>query len=305
MGTHNHLHASEHVNGTDDIQDASTSVKGLMTAANWNKLNGIEAGADVTDGTNVAAAGATMDADTSLVGNGYFLDEDNMASNDATKVPSQQSVKAYVDSAVVGLYDHKGAYDASLNSPDLDTSPSGILKGDAYTVSVAGNFFTEAVEVGDVLIADQDDPTLLTHWTRVNKNISFGTSAGTACEGNDSRLSDSRTPTTHASTHVSGGGDSIKLDDLATPDDNTDLDVSTSAHGLCPKAPNDATKFLDGSGSFSYPQQLETAAGATPVDTDVSTWANDTHGFVVGTGGRVWLAFKNATDVYYVELTAL
>ena len=78
---------------------------------------------------------------------------------------------AYVDAAVVGLYDHKGAYNASTNSPDLDTSPSGILKGDAYTVSVAGTFFTAAVDAGDVLIADQDSPTLESHWTIVNRNI--------------------------------------------------------------------------------------------------------------------------------------
>jgi hypothetical protein len=48
-----------------------------------------------------------------------------------------------------------------------------------------------------------------------------------------------------------------------------------------------------------------TAAGATPVDSDVSAWANDTLGVVVGTGGRVFAAYKNAADVYYVELTAL
>lgn len=78
---------------------------------------------------------------------------------------------AYVDSAVAGLYDHKGAYNASTNSPDLDTSPSGVLKGDAYTVSVAGTFFTAAVDAGDVLIADQDSPTLESHWTIVNRNI--------------------------------------------------------------------------------------------------------------------------------------
>ena len=45
----------------------------------------------------------------------------------------------------------------------------------------------------------------------------------------------------------------IKLDDLAAPDDNTDLDVSTSAHGLCPKAPNDSSVFLDGTGAWSTP----------------------------------------------------
>lgn len=85
------------------------------------------------------------------------------------------ATEAYVDAAVAGLYDHKGGYDASANSPDLDTSPSGILKGDAYTVSTAGTFFTAAVDAGDVLIADQDSPTLETHWTIVNRNIDEST----------------------------------------------------------------------------------------------------------------------------------
>jgi hypothetical protein len=53
-------HASTHVNGTDDIQSATASQKGLATAAQITKLDGIEAGADVTDATNVAAAGAVM-----------------------------------------------------------------------------------------------------------------------------------------------------------------------------------------------------------------------------------------------------
>lgn len=85
----------------DDIDDTSTTNK-FTTASDISKLAGIEAGADVTDATNVAAAGATMDSDTSLAGNGYFLDEDNMVSDDATKVPSQQSVKAYVDTGLAG-----------------------------------------------------------------------------------------------------------------------------------------------------------------------------------------------------------
>ena len=35
--------------------------------------------------------------------------------------------------------------------------------------------------------------------------------------------------------------------------DNTTLDVSTTKHGYVPKAPNDATKFLDGTGAYSTP----------------------------------------------------
>jgi hypothetical protein len=69
--------------------------------------------------------------------------------------------------------------------------------------------------------------------------------------GLSGELADAQTPKTHASSHQSGGADAIKLDDLAAPDDNTDLNVSTSKHGLTPKAPNDTTKFLRGDAAWS------------------------------------------------------
>ena len=65
----------------------------------------------------------------------------------------------------------QGFYNAATNTPDLDVAPSGIDHGFSYEVSADGDFFTEAVVAGDVLTANQDDPTLLTHWTRTNKNI--------------------------------------------------------------------------------------------------------------------------------------
>lgn len=60
------------------------------------KVATIETNADVTDATNVAAAGAVMEADTSTASMGFVIDEDDMSSDSATKVPTQQSVKAYV-----------------------------------------------------------------------------------------------------------------------------------------------------------------------------------------------------------------
>lgn len=45
----------------------------------------------------------------------------------------------------------------------------------------------------------------------------------------------------------------IKLDDLGTPDDNTDLDATTSYHGLLPKLSGDSATFLNGLGSFATP----------------------------------------------------
>jgi hypothetical protein len=43
-------------------------------------------------------------------------------------------------------------------------------------------------------------------------------------------------PSGHKTTHQAGGSDAIKLDDLTTPDDNTDLNASNSRHGLVLKA---------------------------------------------------------------------
>lgn len=156
--------------------DTSTfTVDGRDVSDDGDKLDTIESNADVTDATNVAAAGATMDADTSLAGNGYFLDEDNMASDDATKVPSQQSVKAFVESeiatAVTNGMTYKGSYDADANTPDLDSTPIATAVGDTYTVTVAGDFFTAAVEIGDVLIAETTNPTTEAEWTIVQSNL--------------------------------------------------------------------------------------------------------------------------------------
>jgi hypothetical protein len=72
----------------------------------------------------------------------------------------------------------------------------------------------------------------------------------------DATLDDSgdpRDPNAHASSHQSGGGDAIKLDDLAAPDDNTDLNATTSAHGLLPKLGGGTTNYLRADGSWAAP----------------------------------------------------
>lgn len=53
--------------------------------------------------TAVDNAGAVMNTDTSTASMSFVIDEDNMVSDSATKVPTQQSVKAYVD-ADTSLY---------------------------------------------------------------------------------------------------------------------------------------------------------------------------------------------------------
>jgi len=61
------------------------------------------------------------------------------------------------------------------------------------------------------------------------------------------------TPAAHKTTHQSTGSDEIKLDDLGTPDDNTNLNASITVHGLLPKLDNNASNFLNGQGNWASP----------------------------------------------------
>ena len=83
--------------------------------------------------------------------------------------------KDYVDNAVVGGLVYQGGYNATLNTPDLDSGTSiAVSKGWTYTVTVQGLFFTELVRVGDVLISEVDQAagaSALANWTTVQNNI--------------------------------------------------------------------------------------------------------------------------------------
>lgn len=65
----------------------------------------------------------------------------------------------------------------------------------------------------------------------------------------------------------------IKLDDLGAPDNNTDLNASITKHGLCPKYPNDATKYLDGTGAYTTPPGAGDVVGpAGATDSNIAEW---------------------------------
>jgi hypothetical protein len=89
-----------------------------------------------------------------------------------TSIPTEKAVRDAIGTALSGGVEYKGGYNATTNTPDLETPGAGtVFQGDMYTVTNAGDFFTEAVDVGDVLIAETDDPSALGDWTRVNRNI--------------------------------------------------------------------------------------------------------------------------------------
>ena len=75
-----------------------------------------------------------------------FVDEDNMASNSATLVPTQQSVKAYVDTQLTAQdLDFQGDSGGAL-SIDLDSETLDIAGGTGIDTSGSGNTLTVAID---------------------------------------------------------------------------------------------------------------------------------------------------------------
>ena len=133
-------------------------------------------------------SGATVISDVDVNGNGHVtgFQTRNLTAGDvgaavindsvtnAINTWSSNKIQSEIDAinnTISGALVYKSGYDASTNSPNLDSTPSGILQGFTYTVTVAGTFFTEDVQPGDMIIAETDDPELLSDWTVVNKNI--------------------------------------------------------------------------------------------------------------------------------------
>lgn len=88
------------------------------------------------------------------------------------------SAEAYADALVVGLWDDRGNYNASVNaypSSGGSGTAGAILKGDIWTISVAGTLPTgQVVEVGDTVRALIDTPAnLQANWAIGQNNIGY------------------------------------------------------------------------------------------------------------------------------------
>jgi len=120
------------------VAEATSTIAGLMSTTHHDKLDGIETGADVTDATNVNAAGAVMNSDTSTASMSFVVDEDAMGSNSATKVPTQQSVKAYVDNQVAAAGASGGGSDQIFYENDQAVTSNYTIDSNKNAVT-AGN----------------------------------------------------------------------------------------------------------------------------------------------------------------------
>ncbi len=102
---------------------------------------------------------------TAVSGSG-IKDEDNMSSNSATHLATQQSIKAYVDSQITAE-DLDFAADSGSSSVDLDNQTFTIAGGSQITSSASGQAVT--------LTIGSDPATLAGSETLTNKTFTTGT----------------------------------------------------------------------------------------------------------------------------------
>ena len=90
--------------------------------------------------------------------------------------------KRYVDQSNIGQSVFQGGYNADTNTPDLDVSPAtDIKKGFFWAVTVTGDFFTETVQPGDLIYADQDNPgATFGNWVVVQSGQDIATAGAQA-----------------------------------------------------------------------------------------------------------------------------
>ena len=181
--------------------NAAKIVKGAEIDTEFNNI--ATASATKANANNAALTGTTVFAtlsDGTIAITGW-VDEDNMASNSAVLIPTQQSVKAYVDSNVTAQ-DLDVTDGTTSIDIDLDSESLGILGGTGVTSTASGTGVTLAI---DSTVATLTGTQTLTNKTLTTPTIltSFTIGSATITEA-ELEILDGATVTTAELNHVDG-----------------------------------------------------------------------------------------------------
>ena len=226
------------------------SVGDVVINASTNKITGLATGAPSDDGDVVTKAYSDAGTQTmtnktltspvinTSISGTAIVDEDNMSSNSATKVPTQQSVKAYVDAEVGAVSTTaitSGTTNATVNSTSFIVTASGNTE---MTVTDAG------VRVHGDLTVDGNETILNTTTLSVEDNI---------IELNRNVSNNAGTPTISGIRVNRGEGSTATEQALYFAWDETFVDDGTTIHGQAGGAWS----------AFKAPKGDETGPGAS------------------------------------------
>ena len=152
-----------------------TTVGALNSGSITSGFGAIDNGSSAITTTGTITYGSLSDGSITITA---FVDEDNMASNSATLVPTQQSVKAYVDTQITAEDLDFQADSGGALSIDLDSETLTFTGGTGIDTSGSGNAVTFAI---DSTVATLSGTQTLTNKTltspKVNEDVAVTATA--------------------------------------------------------------------------------------------------------------------------------
>lgn len=231
------------ITGGSLTDGTATISSGAISGATTGTFSGAVTGGSLTDGTLTAASGSLTGvvgvtasgtvqfgslSDGSITVTA-FVDEDNMASDSATLIPTQQSVKAYVDAQVATVntgntlaFTDDG--DTGSLAIDFDTETLKIAGGTGLTTSGSGNTLTVTLDDTAVTAASYGSATAIPVLT-VDAQGRI-TAASTASISTSFTLSDG------SNTQTVAGGDTLTIAGTANEIEVTVGATDTATIGL-------------------------------------------------------------------------
>jgi hypothetical protein len=243
----------------------------------------------VTIGGTTAGAVTFTDLSDGTITVTAFVDEDNMVSDSATLVPTQQSVKAYVDSQVTAQdLDFQGDTGGAL-SIDLDSETLTVAGGTGIDTSGALNTLTVAI---DSTVATLTGSQTLTNKTLTSPVINTGVS-GTAVLDDDTfatasatTLATSESIKAYVDTTVAATNEVVED---TTPQLGGDLDLNSNDIIGTGNINNTGTITTDGL----------TVDGAVTVNSNTTTAITATQNANTDINGVMGIRINNSTGTTY------
>ena len=229
--------------------DAMTEDSAILPPSQQSVKAFVESGSiTMTNKTLTSPTLTSPVLNTSLSGTA-FKDEDDMASDSATAVASQQSIKAFVENKIT-QEDLDISDGSSTIAIDLDSETLGLLGGTGITSSASGNNVTFAID--STVVTESSTDTL------TNKTIS-GSSNTLSNIANSSLTNSSITVTDGPNSTATALGGTI------TYAAGEGLDVAESS-GTITYSGEDATTSNKGVASFSS-SNFDVTSGAVSIKT--------------------------------------
>ena len=187
-----------------DTTAATTSAAGLMAAADKTKLDGIEASADVTDATNVTAAGALMDSE--------------LASEAAVKAINQQltttSDVAFNDLALAG--------DLTVNGTNNIIDTTNLAVSDSL-IELSNGLTTAPVNDAGIVIERGTADNAFIGWDESDDKFVLGTGSFTGSSSGNLTITKGDVALGTLTTTVGGTDVDVRRAKVETPTTSADF----------------------------------------------------------------------------------